>query len=319
MFYGKFCVIVVSLFVSAVPLLAQWGQNPWPGTNSDPSGICRDVELDVKDSMGRSIMGAEVAIQNSAMEFTTDSQGLASIPCNTGSRAFTMIEVSAPGYFPSRVLLTPQGYSRLEVVLRKRDSVRKAAEPMVSVQELRKDVQAESRDLQMQAVGALDRNDYNAAEKLFLEAFNLTPSMVSIPNNLGIVELRRKDLNAAGSWFEKAMAIAPYRADVLGNLGIVRWMQQRDDESYKLLIQASAMGYETGPGNYIIGMVSLRKGEIKEAAKRLKKVPEGPFPYRDLFLSLALRNLGKTKDADRAFSGFLKRTRVPLALNTLQN
>ncbi len=79
------------------------------------------------------------------------------------------------------------------------------------------------------------------------------------------------------------------------------------------------MGHETGSGNYIMGMVSLKKGEMKEAAKRLKKAPEGLFPYRDLFLSLALRNIGKTKEADKAFSRYLKQIRAPLDLSTLQN
>jgi len=49
------------------------------------------------------------------------------------------------------------------------------------------------------AAGALRHKDYDKAEKLLLQAEELTPSAAGIANNLGIVELHRNDLNAAGS------------------------------------------------------------------------------------------------------------------------
>jgi hypothetical protein len=95
-------------------------------------------------------------------------------------------------------------------------------------------------------------------------------------------------------------------------------MQHRSEESYNLLRKAAAMGHETFLGNYIMGRVDLEKGLNKEAAYHLRKIPPKRFPYRDLYLSIALRNLGKTKAADEAHRNFLQRNPVPYSISSLQ-
>jgi Tfp pilus assembly protein PilF len=172
--------------------------------------------------------------------------------------------------------------------------------------------------LQQEAEKALAAKDYEVAEKLLMEVLQLTPSSASAANNLGVVALHKKDLETAASWFQKASEEAPYKPDILGNFGLVRWMQRRPEESYTILKKAFSMGYESNLGNYILGTVGLKNGDSKDAVERLKKTPPERFPYRDLYLSIALRNCGKTRAADESYRNFFRHNPAPFLISLFQ-
>jgi tetratricopeptide (TPR) repeat protein len=165
---------------------------------------------------------------------------------------------------------------------------------------------------------AIASKEYQDAEKLLLQAFQLTPSEASIANNLGVTALRRHDLDTAGSWFQKAADEAPYRSDILGNYGLVRWMQHRTEESYAILVKAFAHGYVSSMGHYILGMIEVEKGNYRDAVDHLKKVPAERYRYRDLYLSIALRNSGKTKAAEETYMSFLRHNPAPFAVTNIR-
>jgi tetratricopeptide (TPR) repeat protein len=190
--------------------------------------------------------------------------------------------------------------------------VHPSAGTTVNVAELPASIQSRSGHLQDEAIKALARRDYDTADKLFKEAFQLTPSSPSIANNLGILALRHKDLDSATSWFRKAAEEAPQKPDIVGNLGLVLWMQHRSEESYAILAKATSQGFESGLAHYILGMLELGKGNAQGAMNHLKKAPSDRFPYRDLFLSIALRNCGKSKAADESYRNFVRRNPAPL-------
>jgi tetratricopeptide (TPR) repeat protein len=192
----------------------------------------------------------------------------------------------------------------------------RSAGATVNVSELLPNVQKQSARLQAQAEKALAAGDYHSAEQLFADAIHLTPSTASIANNLGVIALRRRDVDTAVRWIQKASEEAPYRADILGNLGLVRWMQHRDEESYGILLEAFSRGYESNVGHYILGRVGLEKGASKDSVDHLKKVRPDRFPDRDLYLSIALRDCGKTEAADKAFRNFLRRHRAPFLISS---
>jgi Tfp pilus assembly protein PilF len=317
--YSKLLLSLVSLLIFVPQLSAQWRPSSWPGTNADQMGNCREIEITVRDSMGMVISDAVIVTDSSAMPFTTDIQGLTEIPCFTGMNAFSMLEVRAPGYRASRVRITPDANYRLEVILDKQDPVAPAAGAIISAKELNKTIQMESQELQNRAASAIRGQDYNTAGTLLLKALELTPSNAEITNNLGVIALHKKDLNAAGMWFEKAMKMAPRKAVFIGNLGIVRWIQARTEESYTLLKRAASMGYESGPVNYVIGKVSLTKGENTQAIEYFKKTSTDRFPYRDLYLSIALYHLGNTKAAEETYYDFLRRNPFPYAFGIPPN
>ena len=314
MSYGKFWLGLVFLSGAVAQLPAQWGPD---SINNDVMGTCHDIQVRVQDAAGMAIVGADVISDSNYMQATTDSHGMAWIPCGSTNSPFMNLEVSAPGYETSRVPLMPDGSSLMQVRLERREPVRRAQEGTISARELSFSVQAESQELQNQAVKALERKDYDTAEDLLVKAQKLTPSAASVLNNLGVVALHKKDLDAAVSWFEKAAHAAPFKPDIVGNLGLVRWMQRRNDESYTLLVKAASMGYNTSLGHYILGTVGLGKGMGKEAAENLRKISSDRYPYRDLYLSIALRNAGKTKAADESYRNFVKRNPVPYALSIL--
>ena len=310
--YGKFSLGLVFLLVASV---AQVQAQSVP----DGSGSCKNIEVMVTDQSGSPIMGATVVTEDSTMELRTDSQGIADVPCRSFERALPMVKISAPGYrTASTALLPPDTRSMVAVRLDRNDPVSHSAGMTVNASELKLGVRKDSVNLQREAERALAAKDYQNAEKLFLKALLLTPSEATISNNLGVIALSRKDFESAGSWFQKAAEEAPYKADILGNLGLIRWMQHRDDESYVALAKAFVYGYDTDLGNYILGTIGLARGNSEEAAEHLKKVPTDRFPYRDLYLSIALRNCGKEKSADQTYRAFLKRNPAPFLISSLR-
>lgn len=316
-FFGKFSLGVVSLLIVSAPLQAQWNPNvnPFPGDER-----CREISVLVTDAAGVAIMGANVATENSIMQMTTDARGMVSIPCRTLENPMPIVDVTASGYQPARITLTPGRGSRYETVRldRREQPAIKSSGSVVNINELSLDKQRQSAALQQRAQSAMADKDYDAAERALIEALQLTPSEPSIANNLGVVSLHRKDLDSAGKWFQKASDLAPFKPDILGNLGLVRFMQGQAEESYTILLRAFGQGYESNLGHYILGSVGALKGEGKEAIEHLKKVTSERFPYRDLYLSLALRKIGKTKDADSTYQSFLKRNPAPVLSASLR-
>jgi hypothetical protein len=67
-----------------------------------------------------------------------------------------------------------------------------------------------------------------------------------------------------------------------------------------------------------MGVVELQKGECKESAQLLKKVPTDRFPYRDFYLSVALRQCGENKAAAETYSSFLRRNPAPFFITQLR-
>jgi hypothetical protein len=305
--------VFLALLVSAGAALAQGDPDNWPPntrSSNRASTDCRDFSILVRENGGIPISDATVTIEN-AWDAKTDMNGVAVVRCQAGIHYPTTIEVSAPGYKSIRTLVNPVGI-QVSVDLDRQGGGRAFAGSgtTVNARELSPDVRDKSYDLQLKASQALQRQDYNSAKELLKRALELTPSSPAICNNLGIAFLRSNDLDTASIWFEKAAKAAPHDSQLVGNFGIIRWMQHRGDDSYDLLSRAEAMGYESVAGNYILGVTLLQRGYTKRSIQHLKKVPAPKFPYRDLYLSIALRQTGKDKAAQEAFDSFLRHVPV---------
>jgi hypothetical protein len=316
--HGKALSLLSVLFVAlGANGYAQWGPT-WPempGSNRDSD--CENVSIIVRDSTGIGIVGATVIPENAGLETTTDMDGRAAVPCSART-TISSIQVSAPGYKSRSITFSPGMDSYLEVKLDRVSPRVTGSGGTVSASELSGDIQAKSSRLQSEANAALAKEDYVEAKKLLSEALQLTPSSATLCNNLGVVALRQKNYDEAGDWFQRAVKSSPGQADILGNLGLVRWIQQRDQESYEILTRAFQLGYESKFGHYILGVGDLKKGQLKDSVAHLKKAPAERFPYRDLYLSIALRNMGKTKAAEESYHTFLQHNpaRYFVAVNT---
>jgi tetratricopeptide (TPR) repeat protein len=123
---------------------------------------------------------------------------------------------------------------------------------------------------------------------------------------MGIILLRRGNLREAPGWFEKAVELSPFDPVTTGNLGLVRWSQGRKEESCELLNRAVERGFSAPSARYILGLAALKKGLSRDAVRQLSAIPEEGFPYRSLFLSVALRDAGERRKADKELHSFFR-------------
>jgi Tfp pilus assembly protein PilF len=312
-FTGKFWIGLAFLLSLGGTARAQWNSNPMGNTRD-----CKEIALLVEDSTGAGITGATVVPEDSPIPVNTDANGVAHLPCRVAGEFMPRVSVTAQGYKSVTTTLVPDSGPRYAVRLDRADYINRSAGATINVSELSRDNQKKSIHLQEEAAKALVAKNYDSAEVLLTEAKKLTPSAAAILNNLGIVAMHRKDLDAAGEYFKKASESAPRSGEIKGNLGLVLWMLNRQDESYSTLVKASMLGYESNAANYIMGVVGLQKGECKESVKLLKKVPTDQFPYRDLYLSIALRGCGENKAADESYQNFRQRNPAPFSMTSLQ-
>lgn len=181
----------------------------------------------------------------------------------------------------------------------------------VGIAELSPEAQEKSLQLQEAGMDALRHANYEGADRLLRQALELTPSAYTIYNNLGVSSVRSLRLNEASEWLDKAHAMAPFDPVVTGNLGLIRWMQTRNEESYDLLQIAVGHGYSSGSAHYALGVMALQRGYPLEAVRNLSKVNRRSYPARDLYLSLALRELGRIGPSAKSLRKFLAGNRAP--------
>jgi Tfp pilus assembly protein PilF len=246
-----------------------------------------------------------------------DRDGSVLIDPRPGVRFPLVVSVTAPGYGTQQYVLDSPKPSNTELHMMRLGPDRPPAMTRVSAAELAPGVRERAREQHARGLEALARRDYAAAEKLFRDAIELTPSSSSAHNNLGLVYLRQGDLVRAAPEFEKAYALAPGNAVAAGNLGTLRFLESRRDESFRLLEQARAGGFPSQLADYLFGLLALERNRPHEAAAALLAVAAERYPYRDLFLAVALERSGRQREAARHLRQFRKRVPVVLALAQL--
>lgn len=270
---------------------------------------CEEIQLSVTGTQGTPIRNAVVVVEG-RRRYLTDDRGRVSIGCPPDLKLPVWIEVSAAGFQTRSQTIRGPSDTGCDIVLNREDAARAGGRDTVSVAELSSEFQERSARLQDEGLDALHRRDYNRAAEYFHHALELTPSSPEIYNNIGVAWARRNDLAKAADWFEKAFALAPFDVVVEGNLGLIRWLQNRCEESYKLLETAIERGYSSASGFYAMGIMALQREHPAEAVRHLSKVNPKVFTYRDLFRSIAFQDLSKPRDALKSRRDFLKRNPV---------
>ncbi len=270
---------------------------------------CGIVHLSITDANGHAVSGASVYIGSSML--VSDSSGWVETRGDTFGDQPIVVKVMARGYLPVEAMIQP-GECSTQVNLVRNERDQPSYTSTVPAQELRPDVQEQSTLLQLRAEKAREKADYIASVHLLLEAWHLTPSNPAISNNLGVSYLKGGDLGRAYGWFEKAASLAPFDPKITGNLGLIRWAQGRGEESRQLLAKAVEQGYSSPAAHYILGVSAIEKGRSTEAIRELSMTKNGQFPYRGLFMALALHGAGKHDKAVKEHNRFLRDYRVPL-------
>ncbi|PYV11700.1 MAG: hypothetical protein DMG07_18615 [Acidobacteria bacterium] len=274
-------------------------------TNRQPDLSVRVLSITVRDRTGRPIPRAVATFGNSATP-PSGSDGVLRIELNPDVRFPLVVEIHAGGYQGRSEVIEDRTRLNLEVTL-ETTAPRKSNGKSVTAGELSSEGQAQSHQLQEDARRALDSGDNGRAEALLLQALDLTPSLPAIYNQLGVAVLRQGRMQQASTWFEKAYASSNARAFPAAHLGMIRWFQSRKDESYRFLDEAVSLGFSNPAAHYYLGLLALEKGRWNQAAQQLSLANPDRFPYRDLFLSIALRAMGHGRQASKSFREFLKR------------
>ena len=304
----EFVLVLAFLFLISLPHSVS-AQVPDPSSVLAPAQTCPAVCLTIRAANGQPVSAATVWVRGSGPE-GADLNGRVTIEQDSDMSTPQQATVTAPGY-KTRIAMLDSTDCTPEVVLESDTSSSRSYGRTVSSKELDPGRKRKAEALQQQAVKEIDRGDYAAAERTLKQALVLNPSAAEIYNNLGILFVHNRDLDRAAQSFEKAANIAPYNPLITANLGLMRWLQRRFDESYQLLSRAEVHGFATDQSHYILGVLALQKAHPVEAAGQLSKVNSRKFPFRDLFLSIALRNVGKSRAASKHFESFLRRHPVP--------
>ncbi len=304
---GESKILMLALWTVLIsPAAAAQSMDSVPGTDAG----CGALRLMVRDVAGHPIAGASVWV-NGSFPAISDSSGWAETRFPDANRGTVSVSVSANGYKSQQAFLLAGDCNR-EIVLNRAQGHSLPETTTISVDELGTDVKKESMALQQGAAKAGERGDYSSSLQLLFRAFRLTPSDPAISNNIGFCFLRRGDVKRATIWFEKAVNLAPFDPTSSGNLGLVRWIQGDHETSRLLLTRAVEHGYSTGAAHYVLGVTALEKGSSLEAVRELSMVKGKQFPYRGLFLSIALRDLGKRGKSESEYRNFIRNMKIPL-------
>ena len=302
---GFFLSLMGTAILLTAPVMAQ----EWLGVPGaiprDRHGRARSYILQVRDASGIPIPGAVAMLSDIWIE-QADSTGAVRFAAREAMRLPAVIKVTARGYEP-RELLFDGSESMMEISLEKLETRNPAAGSSVSVAELAPETRDASERLQREAVEALLHGENNEAERMLLEAIQLTPSAGAAYNNLGVAVLRQRRLEDAVRWFENSYELRPMDSAAAGNLGLIRCVQGRRDDCYRLLDKATALGFEAPMAHYCLGVLALERANWKQGARELERVSPERFAYRDLYLTVALRGIGRQHEAARSFQSFLRR------------
>jgi tetratricopeptide (TPR) repeat protein len=269
------------------------------------------VVLKIRTSAGYAVPGA-VAMVGELAAVSADPQGDVRIELKPPMRLPLLVDIQARGYRSRQIMIEGFERSAIDVYLEAEAAGPRPGDQTVSAAELSPEKRQEVQKLENAGVRALAANDNPTAESLFRSAFELNPNSSLLATNLGIAVLRQGRPDEALVFLEKAYQLGPYQAFTVGNLALVRWMQGRYDDCYPLADRAIALGFKSELVRYSLGVLALGRGYHKQSALELGHVDPERFPYRDLFLSIALRGLGQSKAAARAFDTFLQHQSVAL-------
>jgi hypothetical protein len=276
----------------------------------------RFLVVNVRTNAGDGVPGA-VALVSEVDVVPADPQGIIRIELKPPLRLPLMIDIQAPGYRPRQIMI--EGFERgaVDVYLEAEGGApARRGDQTVSAGELSPEKRQAAQKLEDAATRALEAGDNAKAEGLLRSALEISPHSSAVCTNLGIAILRQGRLDDAVVFLEKAHQIAPYVASTAGNLALIRWMQHRYDDCYLLVDRAVALGFPSQLARYCLGVLALGRGYLKQSALELGKVDSKRFQYRDLFLSIALRGLGQSKAADRAFQEFMGRQSLAMLVST---
>ena len=301
------------LLVVLLPIVAGYARAQTPRTRRPAdNAMTRTLSIIVRDPSGQPIPGALATIREGARAQRAGEDGVIRLDLRGDVRVPLFIEVWADGYKSHSEMFDEITRPVIEITLQRLQKEIPKSGTSIGVGELSGDARSKSTRLQEQARDALRAGDLPRAQELLLAALELSPSDPSVLNGLGVATMRQGKVDQASIWFEKSYKISQDRAFPAAHLGIIRWVQNNPDESYRYFDEAVSHGFSSPMTHYYLGILSIGKAEWKQAVEQLGLASPERFRYRNLFLGLAYRGMGRDRKAAANFREFVKRNQVGL-------
>ena len=145
------------------------------------------------------------------------------------------------------------------------------------------------REIMMRASDALEDNNLQEAEKLFLLAAEADSSNSLAFYNLGILASDQDRLDDARTYLEKALSLKEDDADILTALGTVHLKAGRDSEAEPLFQKALELGESDLLYNNL-GTLFFRRKDYQQAKKLYRKALDINPDYQEARENIALTN-----------------------------
>lgn len=108
----------------------------------------------------------------------------------------------------------------------------------------------------------------------YQKAVALAPDFYPAHNNLGVRYLSKGDLKSAEDEFTQVIKLHQGDAEAYFNLGNVYYLTQRYDDAARTLQEGLRRDPNSALGNFLLGAVSTRQGELAPAEKYLHRAIE---------------------------------------------
>jgi tetratricopeptide (TPR) repeat protein len=163
-------------------------------------------------------------------------------------------------------------------------------------------------DVMREAALAADRNDLEAAERMYRQAADLLPSSAAPSHHLARLQIRKGIVTEARHLYQRALSLdASYRTPY-GSAGLQAYWQGRFRESEREFQEMLKLDPSNAEAYYGLGLLAKRRRRWRDAASLLRKVVELKAGFLDGYrvLGEVLAKQGQAHEAITAYTYALK-------------
>lgn len=137
-------------------------------------------------------------------------------------------------------------------------------------------------------IEALGKNNFDAAEKAFLQLLKLSPENASALVNLGLVDVRLGRPNDAKNYLQRAIRVAPDAALAWTTLGLIYQNEDNTEGATAALAQAVFLNPKSPQAHNYYGVTLAKRGWYDAAEEELQKAVELAPDFAEAQFNLAL-------------------------------
>ena len=150
-----------------------------------------------------------------------------------------------------------------------------------------------------QAVQALVRGDYQAAELGFKQVLKEQPGNVGALGDLGILYARTNRADQAIDAYQRALRLSPNDKAILLNLGLVYLKQEAHQRALPLFARVVAIDPKHQQARQLLAVCRIYTGELAPAIRELESIRASSPPDEHLLFLLGFAHL-KNREPDAA-------------------